>query len=290
MAGADMVDTENAEFQVVQALKLSRVKRSALGEIFIEGTESIKMAVRAGLEITRVIVAGSKVRRRPGLSQWARDLIRSCPGARVLELADDLYEKLCDRTDPSEMLVTARRKISALADLHLRDDPFILLFDRPSDMGNLGSVIRSFNSFGGDALLILGHGVDPWNPKVIRASMGSIFFTPVALLQSNGELGGFIAEQKKRNGMRVWGTDSGGAVPLSRAPLERPLLLVIGNEARGMSAALRQLCDGVTGIPLLGEVNSLNVACAASIVMWELQRRSETPLQGTLVNKPGDEL
>ncbi|MDR1025583.1 MAG: RNA methyltransferase [Treponema sp.] len=285
-----MVDTENAEFQVVQALKLSRAKRSALGEIFIEGTESIKMAVRAGLEITRIIVAASRVRTgrrsvlpvresapRQGLSQWARDLIRSCPGAGVLELADDLYEKLCDRTDPPEMLVTAKRRLSALADLRLREDPFILLFDRPSDMGNLGSVIRSFNSFGGDALLILGHGVDPWNPKVIRASMGSVFFTPVVPLQSNGELGGFIAEQKARNGMRVWGTDSGGAVPLSQAPLERPLLLIIGNEARGMSAALKQLCDGVTGIPLAGDVNSLNAACAASIVMWELQRRSETP-------------
>jgi TrmH family RNA methyltransferase len=270
---ADVISAENAEFQIIQALKLSRTKRSSLGEIFIEGTECIKMAVRAGLEITRIITAGSKA---PGsaLSQWARDLIRSNAGARVLEMTDDLYEKLCDRTDPPEMLVTARRRTLNLTELRLREHPFILLFDRPSDMGNLGSVIRSFNSFGGDALLILGHGVDPWNPKVIRASMGSIFFTPVVLLRSNGELDSFIAEQKNLNGMRVWGTDSGGTVPLSLAPLERPLLLIIGNEAKGMSAALKQICDGITAIPLSGEVNSLNAACAASIVMWEMRRRS----------------
>ncbi|MDR0668748.1 MAG: RNA methyltransferase [Treponema sp.] len=274
-----MIHTEDAEFQIVQALKCSRTKRAALGEIFIEGTESVKMAVKAGLEITRIVTAASKFRSPvhappAGLSQWARDLIRTKPGARLLEMADGLYKNLCDRQEPPELLVTARRRTRALADLKLGANPFILLFDRPSDMGNLGSVIRSFNSFGGDALFILGHGVDPWDPKVIRASLGSVFFTPVLSLRSNGELDGFIAEQKKLNALRVWGTDSGGAVPLSRAPLERPLLLVIGNEARGMSAALKQICDGIINIPLVGNVNSLNVACAASVCMWELYRRS----------------
>ncbi|MDR2177393.1 MAG: RNA methyltransferase [Treponema sp.] len=279
-----MINTENAEFQIVQALKLSRTKRAALGEVFIEGTESIKMAVRARLEITRIIIATSKARApargsvsQPGLSQWARDLIRASAGARVLEMTDGLYAKLCERRDLPEILVTVRRKTQTLADLSLGANPFILLFDRPGDMGNLGSAIRSFNAFGGDALFILGHGVDPWDPKVIRASLGSVFFTPIVLLRSNRELGGFIAEQKKLNGMRVWGTDSGGAVPLSQAPLERPLLLIIGNEAKGISAALRQICDGITGIPLVGDVNSLNAACAASVCMWELCRRSGGP-------------
>jgi TrmH family RNA methyltransferase len=280
----DTIHTENSEFQIVQALKLSRTKRAALGEVFIEGTESVKMAVKAGLEITRIVVAASKFRfpssavrdsaPRMGLSQWARDLIRTSPGARVLELADNLYNKLCERQEPPELLVTARRRPLELADLKLGANPFILLFDRPGDMGNLGSVIRSFNSFGGDALFILGHGVDPWDPKVIRASLGSIFFTPVLLLRSGGELDGFISQQNKLNTLRVWGTDSGGEVPLSQAPLERPLLLVIGNEARGMSVALKQICDGIISIPLVGNVNSLNAACAASICMWELYRRS----------------
>jgi TrmH family RNA methyltransferase len=276
-----MIHTENAEYQIVQALKLSRAKRSAAHEVFIEGTESIKMAVRAGLEFTRIMAAASRLRPQaraplapPGLSRWAGDLIAANPGAKLLEMADSLYEKLCDRREPSELLVTARRKTPGLADLDLGACPFILLFDRPSDMGNLGSVIRSFNSFGGDALLILGHGVDPWDPKVIRASLGSVFFTPPVLLRSTGELEEFIEKQKALNGLRVWGTDSGGAVPLSRAPLERPLLLIIGNEARGMSVALKGLCDGIVSIPLLGDVNSLNAACAASICMWEVYRRS----------------
>jgi TrmH family RNA methyltransferase len=280
-AGTVPINTEDAEFQIVQALKLSRSKRAERGEIFIEGIEALKMAVRAGLEITRIITAASRVRGpapaapagpAPGFSQWARELIRANPGTRVLELADPLYAKLCDRSEPLELLATAKVKSPGLGELRLPEKPLILLFDRPGDTGNLGSAIRSVNGLGGDALFILGHGVDPWDPKVIRASLGAVFFTPVVPLGSNGELEGFIAEQKRRNGLRVWGTDSGGAVPLDKAALGRPLLLITGNEARGMSVALKQLCDGIVRIPLSGAVNSLNAACAAGICLWEACR------------------
>lgn len=275
----DTISSENAEFQIIQAIKLSRSKRAETGEIFIEGIEAIKMAIRAGLEITRIIVAASRIQAgssgsRPGLSRWARDLIRSKPQARVLEITDPLYEKLCDRSEPLEILVTAKTKLIGLGELKLPEKPCILLFDRPSDTGNLGSSIRSINALGGDAFFILGHGVDPWDPKVIRSSLGAVFFTPIVPLRSNEELGGFIADQKKRNGLRVWGTDSGGATPLDEAELCRPLLLIIGNETKGMSIALKQFCDGIVGIPLSGDVNSLNAACAAGICLWEVCRRS----------------
>jgi TrmH family RNA methyltransferase len=266
----DPVNTEDAEFQIIQSLKLNRTKRAALGEIFIEGIEPIKQALKAKLEITRIITGDAK-----GLSGWGRDLVRSNTTAKVLEMTGPLYEKLCDRANPSELLVTAKRRSLALEDLRQAwpEKPFILLFDRPGDTGNLGSVIRSFNSFGGDALFILGHGVDIYDPKVIRSSLGSVFFTPIALLRSNEELNSFIADQKTRNGLKVWGTDSTGTIPLTQAALALPLLLIIGNEAKGMSVALKQLCDGIIGIPLSGEVNSLNAASAASICMWEVFRQ-----------------
>jgi TrmH family RNA methyltransferase len=266
----DSINTENAEFQIIQSLKLNRAKRAAMGEIFIEGIEPIKQALKAKLEITRIITAGAK-----DLSGWGQDLISGNTTAKVLEISGSLYEKLCDRANPSELLVTAKRSPLSLGELTRAwpEKPFFLLFDRPGDTGNLGSVIRSFNSFGGDALFILGHGVDSYDPKVIRASLGSIFFTPPALLQSNEELNTFIADQKTRNGLKVWGTDSSGTIPLTQASLTRPLLLIIGNEAKGMSVALKQLCDGIISIPLEGEVNSLNAASAASICMWEVVRQ-----------------
>jgi TrmH family RNA methyltransferase len=276
----DIVDAENAEFQIIQALKLSRSKRAEKGELFIEGIEAVKMAVKAKLEITRIVISSSRVRNpagstlQPYLSRWAQELIHCNPGARVLEMADSLYEKLCDRSEPLELLVTAKTKSLGLEELRLPENPLILLFDRPSDTGNLGSTLRSINALGGDALFILGHGVDPWDSKVIRSSLGAVFFTPIVVLQSNGELSGFIAEQKDRNGLRVWGTDSKGAVPLGKTAPRRPLLLIIGNEAKGISVALKQFCDEIVSIPLAGDVNSLNAACAAGIFLWEVYRRA----------------
>jgi TrmH family RNA methyltransferase len=89
-----------------------------------------------------------------------------------------------------------------------------------------------------------------------------------------GELEEFIKNEKARCGMKVIGTDSKGDVSLTDEKLKRPTLLALGNEAKGLSVALKSLCDGVVSIPLSGEVNSLNVASAASIFMWEIYRNS----------------
>jgi TrmH family RNA methyltransferase len=189
-------------------------------------------------------------------------------------MADDLYRRLCDRGDPSEMLVTAAVQMKKPDSLALPENPFILVLDRPSDTGNLGSVIRSANSFGVDAVLIIGHAADIWDPKTIRASMGSVFFTTPVQLGSLRELEALIKSIKAGSGLEVWGTDSGGAFSLADKKPKRPFMLVMGNEAKGMSLGLRELCDGIMGIPISGNVNSLNLASAASIFMWEVCRNS----------------
>jgi TrmH family RNA methyltransferase len=264
-----VIHTENAEFQIIESLKLNRVKRARAHEIFIEGIESIKQALRANLAVTRIIVMDSNT-----VSDWAKTVIGEHQEAAIIEMDKPLYAKLCDRSEPSEMLITAKVTPRTTADLRLPENPFIILFDRPSDAGNLGSIIRSANSFNVDAFLILGHGVDIYDPKVIRASLGSLFFTQITALQSLDELTGFIHREKERNGMIVLGTDSTGTVSLLTGRLQRPLMLIIGNEARGMSVALKGLCDSIISIPISGSVNSLNVASAAGILMWEVYKNT----------------
>ncbi|MCL2832191.1 MAG: RNA methyltransferase [Treponema sp.] len=197
-------------------------------------------------------------------------------------MTDDLYKKLCDRNEPSEMLVTARMpgadglQLPGLTagGLQLPDNPFILVLDRPSDTGNLGSIIRSANAFGVDAVLLIGHGVDPWDPKTIRASLGSVFFTAPIQLESLDEFSESLKTLKNKCSLKIWGTDTQGSSSLTNTVIKRPLALVLGNEAKGMSQALRSLCDGIIGIPVTGEVNSLNISCAAGIFMWEVLRNS----------------
>ncbi|GHU56806.1 rRNA methyltransferase [Spirochaetia bacterium] len=264
-----IISVPNAEFQIIEALKTNRVKRAKTHEVFIEGIESIKQALRANLEITRIII-----RKTEPISDWARDVIKNSGGTKIIEMSAELYNQLCDRNNPSEMLVTAKINALALSDVKLSEKPFILLFDRPSDTGNLGSIIRSANSFNADALFIIGHGVDVYESKVIRASLGGIFFTQIVMLQSLDELEAFIGQEKIKNGMKVLGTDSRGDIPLTGGALNRPLMIIIGNEAKGISLAIRGLCDGIINIPISGEVNSLNAASAGSIFMWEVYKSS----------------
>ncbi|GAB1471483.1 TrmH family RNA methyltransferase [Chloroflexota bacterium] len=261
------ISVENAEFQIIQSLKLNRTKRHKAQEVFVEGIESIKQAVSAGVEITRIITVDVEK-----LSAWSRDLIRSQPKSKVIEMSFDLYKSLCDRDEPSEILITAKVNFLGMDDLQLPPKPFLLVFDRPSDMGNLGSLIRSANSFGVDAILIIGHGVDVYDPKVIRSSLGSIFHSKIALVQSMPEFEAWITAQKRLSNLNVVGTDSTGDVSLMSQPLVKPIAVVLGNEAKGMSVALKKLCDYVVSIPVSGAVNSLNVACAGSIILWDVYR------------------
>ena len=261
------ISVENAEFQIIQALKTNRAKRHKAQEVFVEGIESIKQAASAGLEITRIITPSVD-----GLSDWAKNLIRQHREATVIEMRAGLYASLCDRDEPSELVITVRINPHTLHDLSLPAKPFVLVFDRPSDMGNLGSIIRSANSFGVDAIFLIGHGVDVYDPKTIRASLGSVFHSTIIHIQSMPEFEAWIKEQKRLNGMSISGTDSTGDVSLMSYKLTKPITVILGNEAKGMSVALKNLCDQIIGIPVEGAVNSLNVASAGSIVLWEVYR------------------
>jgi len=258
------ISIENSEYQIISSLKLNREKRSKLKELFIEGTECIKQAVSANYEITRIIINNNK-----DLSGWGKNLIENNKDAKIINMSDRLYNELSDKTNPSEMLVTVKmkqNKIDEITDIN----QFILVFDRPSDHGNLGSIIRSANAFGVDAVFIAGHGADAYESKVIRASMGSVFHTKIFIIESMEKLTEFVKTQKDKNNMQVIGTDSKADVSLINYKLEKPIMLIIGNEAKGMSKKLIELCDKIIKIPMKGDINSLNVSNAASILMWEI--------------------
>jgi len=269
------ISVENAEYQIIKSIKLNRVKRNKLHEIFIEGTECIKQAINANMEITRIIIKDIA-----GLSEWGKGVIRQNNNAKIIEMSDILYDELADKMDPSEMLITAKIKQNEISDINPKN-PFILVFDRPSDYGNLGSIIRSANAFNVDGIFIIGHGIDIYESKVIRSSLGSIFFTKIVAIKSMEVLLDYIRIQKEENNMEIVGTDSNGTVSLKDCKINKPIMVIIGNEAKGMSLGLREICDKIIKIPMEGNINSLNVSCASSIIMWEIYKNTNnTGIQG----------
>jgi TrmH family RNA methyltransferase len=170
------------------------------------------------------------------------------------------------------MLITAKVKQNEICDIN-PENPFIIVFDRPSDYGNLGSIIRSANAFNVDGIFIIGHGIDIYESKVIRSSLGSIFFTKVIKIKSMKVLSDYIKIQKEKNSMEIVGTDSNGTISIKDCKINKPVMVIIGNEAKGMSIGLKEICDKIIRIPMEGNINSLNVSCAASIIMWEIYIR-----------------
>ncbi|MDA3851091.1 MAG: RNA methyltransferase, partial [Spirochaetaceae bacterium] len=174
------ISKSNATYQILQSIKENRKKRRQHNEILVEGIESIKQLFQSSFEVKRILFKDYE-----SLSQWAKDRILEYPRSELLELSPELYHNLADKEEPAEIMVTTVFPVTDLSQISLTSNPLILILDRPGNYGNLGSILRSANSFAVDLVLITGHGVDPWDPRVIRSSLGAIFYTPLIPLESH---------------------------------------------------------------------------------------------------------
>jgi TrmH family RNA methyltransferase len=125
-------------------------------------------------------------------------------------------------------------------------------------------VLRSADAFGADAVVVSGHAADPFDPRAIRASMGSVFSVPLVEVGGPAELASWLAA---RDGVTVLGTDSDGELAARDADLRGATVIVMGNEGAGLSYRFRELCTRVVRIPV--RADSLNMAVAASILLYE---------------------
>jgi 23S rRNA (uridine2479-2'-O)-methyltransferase len=161
-----------------------------------------------------------------------------------------------------------------LARIPVRPDFLGVAFDRPSSPGNVGTVIRSADAFGAAGVIVTGHGADPYDPRSVRASTGSLFALPV--VRADGPAGVLEwVRDRRRAGVPVTllGTDERGDVQVARQDLTGPTLIAVGNETTGLSEAWRSACDRIVRIPITGSASSLNAASAATVLLYEAARQ-----------------
>jgi TrmH family RNA methyltransferase len=262
------VYVENATFQHLEVLKRNREKRQKYREIFVEGVNSINALMQTGHEITSIAYDRDK-----GLSGWAKSVIGAADATHVYRLNTELMGKLSDRADPSELIVTARPPEWSLDDIPLSAELFAVIFERPTNHGNLGSLLRTCDAFGVDAVITTGHSIDAYDPAVIRASQGAIFHTRLVHAASAAALEDWIGRVREAlPSFRLAGTRAEATSAVYEMGLTPPLILALGSEAQGMSRRLEQLADVMVSIPMQGHVDSLNVACAGSILVYEVKR------------------
>jgi tRNA G18 (ribose-2'-O)-methylase SpoU len=259
-----LITSRNARFQQWQALLTNRTKRQRAGEFLVQGVRPISLAVEHGWTIRNLVYAADAQ-----LSRWAVRLLDEVP-AQPVAMAPELLAELAEKeADPPELLAVVALRPDDLDRLHLRQRPIAVVFDRPSGPGNIGTLVRSADAFGAAGVIVTGHAADPYDPRAVRASTGSLFAVPVVRAPSHVEVLAWAARQ----GLTVAGTDEHGDADVAGHDFSRPTLLVVGNETAGMSTAWREACDTLLRIPMAGSASSLNAATAGSIVLYEASRR-----------------
>lgn len=154
----------------------------------------------------------------------------------------------------------------------------VIVFDRPSSPGNLGSLIRSCDALGADGLIVTGHGADVYDSETISASRGSLFALPVVRLAGPRELEVWLQSIRQNAGdLQVLAMEEDAEVDVWHVDFTSPTVLLLGNEKWGLSAGLKELATLHTRIPMIGSASSLNVAVAGSIALYEIKRQRSAP-------------
>jgi TrmH family RNA methyltransferase len=263
------VFSKDNHFQHIEVLKRNREKRHRHQKIFVEGVSSIKLALNNNWKFDALIYAQDRA-----LSTWAEDTIRRANPKSVYELPSVLMEELSDKDEPSELLALVEQKPLPLGELAFKPNGLVVVCDRPGSHGNLGTSIRSADAFGADALCVSGHAVDPFDPKVLRSSVGTIFSLPIISLESPKEIAEFVSRSLEcGKPYSVIGTDVKGEQQLGNYEFKGPIVLLMGNETVGLSKAYTELCDVTLRIPIMGAASSLNVSSALAITLFEIQRQ-----------------
>ncbi len=270
MAKTLTITTRNASFQQWQALLTNRTKRQRSGEFLVQGVRPITVALEQGWEIRALLHPD-----RQPLSRWCRDLLDRADARRVA-LAPELMRELSGKEEESpELLAVVAQPADDLARIPVGPAMLVVVFDRPKTPGNIGTLIRSADAFGASGVIITGHAADPYDPKAVRATTGSLFALPVVRVPSHRDVLDWVAAVRADGLPRVQiiGTDEHGDVDVAEHDLTGPTLLLIGNETHGLSKGWQEASDRMVRIPIVGAASSLNAAAAGTVALYEAARQ-----------------
>ncbi len=242
---------------IKQARALHQKKARLESDSFlVEGIHHVGEAVEAGWDVQVVLYAPDLL-----TSSFARDLIASL-GAKPQPVSAPVMESLADKENPQGILAIVRQKHIPLDNPGLVRTAAALV--SPQDPGNVGTILRTLDAVGADALFLLDGGVELYHPTVVRSSMGTIFWKPVI----EASFDEFVKWSRKGN-YQLIGTSAHGDVDYQTLVPRVPWILVLGNEQKGLASAQTDACDVEVSLPMKGRVSSLNLAVAAGVLLYQ---------------------
>jgi len=244
--------------------------RKKEGRFLIEGMKLFDEAVKHNIGIEDVVVSESFLERE--FDPHNIDSAFNNVVSQVVVVEDRLFAQLATTETPQGLVAVAELKTSAYEDLFLGAAPLVVVADRVQDPGNLGTMMRTALALGATGMMLTKGSVDAFNPKVVRSAAGALFSLPFA---ENLSIESCIIDCRKR-GLQVLALSADGDSPLAEVDLTKPSLLLLGNEANGLEKSVEKSADLMVSIPMSTDSESLNVAIANAIVLYEAssQRRN----------------
>ena len=241
----------------------TRAFRVKTGEFLAEGPQAVREALAEPGVVIEVFATVDATERYP-------ELVGQAPDWHVV--TDDVVEAVADSVTPQGLVARCHSVLTTLEDVPV-DARLVVVCAEIRDPGNLGAVIRCADAAGAAAVVVAGESVDPLNPKVVRATAGSLFHLPIAV---EDDVPAVIATLQSR-GAQVLAADGAGDTGLFDADLDlaAPTAWVMGNEAHGLRDEWAALADRVVPVPILGRAESLNPATAAAVCLYASAREQD---------------
>ena len=235
----------------------------------VHGIQPVWQAVEAGADIEVLLVAPDLLRHSGAL-----DMVdaREAAGVRVERLSGELFGRISDRDGPAGLAAIVHASPARVDELEVPEGALFAALHEPGNPGNIGTIIRTASAAGASGVILIGPSADPYDPVAVKASMGALFTVPVAVADSGAAFLAWAAA----GGVTVAATSGRAASSCWDVSWQPPLALLLGSEGTGLPDDLLAAADLQVAIPMTGTAESLNLAVAAGILLYEVRRRSWT--------------
>lgn len=238
--------------------------RDETGLFLGEGLKLVTDALSVGWPVDTICFA-SGVREQPAVLKAAATV--HARGGSVLEVSEAVLAKVTRRDNPQMVSAVFRQRLAELQTVKPQKGDVWVALDQVRDPGNLGTIIRTVDSVGAKGVVLVGETCDPFSPEAVRATMGSLFHVPLVRTGRDA----FLAHLRS-TGARLVGTHLQATADYRRVSSDEPTVLLMGNEQKGLSDDFAAACDVRVRIPMVGQADSLNLAVATGVMLYELRR------------------
>jgi TrmH family RNA methyltransferase len=244
-----------------------RKQRRRESAFVVQGIQPVWQAVEARADLEVLIVAPDLLRHAGATAMVAAE---EAAGVRVIRVTGELFGRIADRDGPSGLAAIVRSTPLALAELASSADSLFVALQRAGNPGNIGTIIRTASAVGCDGVILIGPSADQHDPAAVKASMGAVFTVPVATASSAAE----FLDWARQHAVTVAATSALGSASYWDAELSLPLAVLLGSEGAGLPGDLLAAADLRVAIPMTGTAESLNLAVAAGVLLYEVRRRT----------------